>query len=42
MDYQVLNNNTVKNHYPLPLINKILGLIAGTTWFTLLDFYTVY
>ena len=31
MDYQALNNNTVKNYYPLPLINKTLGLTAGAT-----------
>ena len=42
MDYRVLNNNTVKDHYPFPLINETLGLTAGATWFTFLDLCMVY
>jgi Reverse transcriptase (RNA-dependent DNA polymerase) len=36
-DYQYLNNWTVKNAYPLPLISKIMDKIKGAKFFTKFD-----
>jgi Reverse transcriptase (RNA-dependent DNA polymerase) len=36
-DYRYLNNWTVKNSYPLPLILKIMDKLKGPTYFTKLD-----
>jgi len=36
-DYQVLNAMTVKNHYPIPLIPKLINQLKGAKYFTKLD-----
>ena len=36
-DYRYLNEHTVKNAYPIPLISSILDKIKGSKWFTKLD-----
>ena len=37
VDYRELNNLTIPNKYPLPLINELLEHTQGATWFTKLD-----
>ena len=37
LDYRGLNNLTILNKYPLPLINELLERTQGATWFTKLD-----
>ena len=34
INYYTLNNNTVKDDYSFPLINKILRIIAGVSYLT--------
>src|SRR5882757_8011837 len=36
-DYQPLNNITVKNKYPLPLISELINKLQGAKYFTKLD-----
>ena len=36
-DYRTLNNGTVKNAYPLPLISDLLDKLKGAEYFTKLD-----
>jgi hypothetical protein len=36
-DYQVLNEMTIKNRYPLPLINELINNLKGAKYFTKLD-----
>ncbi|KAF7342823.1 Reverse transcriptase-RNase H-integrase [Mycena sanguinolenta] len=36
-DYRALNNMTVKNRYPLPLINDLVNQLKGARYFTKLD-----
>ena len=36
-DYRALNNMTVKNRYPLPLINDLINQLKGARYFTKLD-----
>ena len=33
-DYHYLNEHTVKNNYPLPLIPQLDGKLKGSKWFT--------
>jgi hypothetical protein len=37
VDYKRLNAQTVKNKYPLPIIDELLDELHGATWFTSLD-----
>ncbi len=36
-DYRKLNNITVKNSYPLPLISDVLNCLQDAEWFSVLD-----
>ena len=36
-DYQMLNNYTVRNTYPLPLIKELINRLVGKQWFTKFD-----
>jgi len=36
-DYQALNEITVKNQYPLPLISELVEKLKGARWFMKLD-----
>ncbi len=38
-DYQKLNEITVKNSYPLPLISDVLTCLHDTEFFTVLDLH---
>jgi hypothetical protein len=42
VDYRQLNDQTVKNRYPLPLISKLRSQLADAQWFTRLDLPTAY
>ena len=42
IDYQGLNNLTIKNQYPLPLISESLDQLGQIKWFTQLDLTYVY
>lgn len=42
IDYRGLNNITVKNKYPLPLMNSAFELLHGATVFTKLDLHNAY
>ena len=37
VDYRRLNDDTIKNRYPLPLIKEMKDQLAGAQWFTRLD-----
>ena len=42
IDYRKLNNITVKNRYPLPLINELLDRLASAKVFLKIDLKNVY
>lgn len=42
IDYQVLNQITVKNKYPLPLLSSAFELLQGMTVFSKLDLRNAY
>jgi hypothetical protein len=37
IDYRGLNNITVKNKYPMPIVDELLDELSGSQWFTKLD-----
>ncbi len=36
-DYRKLNEMTIKNHYPLPLISELMDKLRGAKYFTKCD-----
>ena len=42
VDYRSFNNITIKNHYPLPLIGKLLDWLGRAKRFTQLDLTNIY
>lgn len=42
VNYRHLNVVTIKNRYPLPIIDKLLDELASSQWFTSLDLRTEY
>ncbi len=42
VDYQGLDNLTIKNRYPLPLIGESLDRLSWAKWFTQLDLTSAY
>lgn len=42
VDYRHLNDNTIKNRYPLPLIPELRDKLYGAEWFTALDLKGAY
>jgi hypothetical protein len=42
VDFRGLNQTTKKNHYPLPLISKLIDRLAGARYFTKLDIREAY
>jgi len=42
VDYRPLNSITIKDSYPLPLIDNCLNALAGSSWFSTLDLRSGY
>jgi len=42
VDYRQLNSITIKDSYPLPLIDNCLNALAGSSWFSTLDLRSGY
>jgi len=42
VDYRRLNNITVKNKHPLPIVDELIDQLAGARWFSKLDFRSGY
>lgn len=42
VDYRQLNNITVKNKYPLPVVDELLDELSRAAWFTKLDMRSSY
>lgn len=42
MDYRALNAITVKNKFPIPVVEELLDKLQGAAYFCKLDFKTGY
>ena len=42
VDYRKLNEMTIRNSYPLPLISELLDRVKGAKFFTKLDLKSAY
>ena len=42
VDYQELNKDTLKDHFPLPFIDQVLDSLAGKKYFSFLDGFSGY
>ena len=42
IDYCQLNKMTIKNHYPLPRINDLIGQVGGANIFLKIDLRSLY
>lgn len=42
VDYRQLNNITVKDKYPLHIVDELLDELHGAAWFTKLDMHSGY
>ena len=42
VDYRALNNVTIKNKYPIPLVMGLFGRLTKTRYFTKLDLRSGY
>jgi len=41
-DYRKLNDETLKDHYPLPFTDSVLDIVAGNALYTFMDGYSGY
>jgi len=42
VDYRCLNNITVKNKHPMPIVDELIDELSGAKWFSKLDFRSGY
>jgi hypothetical protein len=42
VDYRHLNAQTIKNKYPMPILDKLIDELVGAQWFSKLDFKAGY